>query len=198
MVSILVTGFAPFAGRTVNASWITATAIAKTGLARALELPVEWGAPQRILDAYCRDHYPQVIVGLGEGKDTGVNIETCARNSRADRADNENVRPKPGPVNPSGPQTINASFDVSRLRDSLSIGRYPVTLSSDAGQFLCEETFYTLEMLRHTHRDLRHVMFIHLPPFGTSLPAERVICDEDFCRSFGQHLVHTVVEMAAQ
>ena len=49
MSGILVTGFAPFKGRAVNASWITASAIASTGLADALEIPVVWGAPWQIL-----------------------------------------------------------------------------------------------------------------------------------------------------
>ena len=194
MPGILVTGFAPFKGRTENASWMTASAIARTGLADALEIPVVWGAPAKILNEYCRNQCPDTIVGLGEGNVQGFKIETVARNTRGKMLDNSNQYPDVQLIEHSGPETYTTEFDVDLLHKNLLRGNFPVQVSSDAGQFLCEETFYALESLRRIHEQLQQVVFIHVPPFGTTLTGQ-VSCDSGFYEAFGQYLINTVKGM---
>ena len=196
MPGILVTGFAPFKSRTVNASWMTASAIARTGLADALEIPVVWGAPSKILNEYCQNQCPDTIVGLGEGNVQGFKIETVARNTRGKKLDNSNQYPGVQLIEHSGPETYTTEFDVDLLHRNLLRGNFPVQVSSDAGQFLCEETLYTLESLRHIHEQLQHVVFIHVPPFGTTLTGTgQRSSDTGFYEAFGQYLINTVKEM---
>ncbi len=167
MDHILVTGFEPFDGRLINASWIVAASAAASVNANCLRLPVSWGAPGQLLLDYCRQRHPAAIIALGEGGPEGFRLETLASNQRKDRPDNRGKRPGGQPVDPAGPDQRRASFPYDALLTRLDADGYRVRLSSDAGGFLCEETLYVLEGLRESQPDLKHVAFVHVPPYDT-------------------------------
>ena len=79
MTDILVTGFAPFDGRSVNASWIAAASL--DGVHK-LEIPVVWGEPMKLLGQVIETIEPRCIISMGEGRDGWFDIETRARNAR--------------------------------------------------------------------------------------------------------------------
>jgi pyroglutamyl-peptidase len=187
---ILVSGFEPFDGRHVNASWIVANALAEH--VAAVQIPVVWGAPARVITSACRLHHPSTIISLGEGDTSGFHIETRARNARKHRTDNHGQLPDTHEIDPDGPSHVHASFATDQLL-SLLCNKFPVTLSSDAGQFLCEETLYTLEQLRLNQSGIKHVVFVHVPPYGTT-PANQTtqFCDENYYTEFANQLLDAV------
>lgn len=170
MDHILVTGFEPFDGRHINASWIVASRAAASVNAHCIRLPVRWGAPQQMLQEYCRRYHPRMIIAFGEGGPEGFRLETLARNQRQDRPDNTGTPPASATIDPAGPARRDASFPLQRLFARLKAQEHPGRLSNDAGRFLCEETLYVLEGLRESDRALEHVAFIHVPPFETAAP----------------------------
>lgn len=190
----LVTGFTPFDGRNVNASWIAARSLSGEDGLQTLEIPVLWGRPATLLAPLCRSDCPEVIISMGEGRAGWFDIETVARNTRKERPDNHGLTPDGAPIDPDGPARISASIDGVGLRRMLVAGDFPVRTSSDAGAYLCEETLYTIERLRNKHEPLATVVFVHLPPYGTTLNMgdRRVQCDDPLLARFASAL-HTAV-----
>lgn len=205
MPQILATGFTPFAERQVNGSWIAASHLGNRENVKAVEIPVVWGKPAEILSPFfneefdkepgqaCAEDYPHMIISFGEGRDEWFDIETRARNQRDQRADNLGCNPV-GLIDPGGADILRASFDATRLQRMLSRNGWNARVSGDAGQFLCEETLYTLEILKAKHRRLRTVLFIHMPPFGsdTYLHGEQVRCDAKLIANFADNVISIV------
>lgn len=195
----LVTGFTPFDGRQVNASWIAARSLAGEPDVQTLEIPVAWGEPAKLLTPVCRRDCPAVILSMGEGRPGWFDIETVARNTRNERPDNNGRQPAGAPIDPAGPDRIRASIDARALQRHLAAGDFPVRTSRDAGAYLCEETLYTLERLRVQHAALVTVVFVHLPPYGTPVRfGDRVtLCDEALLTRFSRHLHAGVMALHA-
>ncbi len=188
MANILATGFTPFDGRDVNASWIAAQYLAQDPDVSAIEVPVVWGEPMRTLVPIlaASDAGPTAIISLGEGRTGWFDIETRARNERSSRADNKQHLPNPVSIVSAGPHQLDATVNARKLQRALSNSGLPVRISTDAGAFLCEEMLYTLETLKQQHAYLQLVTFIHLPPFGTNVTVRghSVPCDEALLGSF--------------
>ena len=199
MASTLVTGFSPFDGRQVNASWIAARSLAQHIPIETLEIPVVWSEPARQLQQICNAGCPEIIISMGEGREGWFDIETVARNVRRERPDNHGSFPNGEPISEDGPHFVEASIDAARLHARLAATGFPVRVSRDAGAFLCEETLYTLEMLRDDHPRLGTVVFVHLPPYGTSLTLSRepTLCNEDVLSRFSRSLYDAVMDLHA-
>lgn len=197
----LITGFTPFDGREVNASWIAAGALAghlpNAGI-RTLELPVIWNTPRTLLEPLCENDCPQAIIALGEGRPGWFDIETRASRSPADRTDNDGNPPADHPF-PEGPPEVHASIDAFTLQRRLARHDVPVRISRQAGGFLCEQTLYTLEMLRRQFPRLQTVAFVHLPPYGSPLTFKRRqrLCDESVLLDFSLLLFDNVMKLSA-
>lgn len=200
MSDILITGFSPFDARPVNASWIAARALARHGhwhghALHALEIPVCWGAPRRTLDTFLRELVPGLILSMGEGEVGTFRIETLARNTRRERADNDGQLPGGVPISPAGPPQRHSSMSCDPLCRSLAAQGIPIRLSDDAGAYLCEELLYTLEELKVSQPQIAQVLFVHVPPFGTSLhyKEEARTCSEALLEEFGLALLDAVL-----
>ncbi|MEX1236794.1 MAG: hypothetical protein WD994_00850 [Pseudomonadales bacterium] len=194
MSKLLVTGFTPFDGRKVNASWIAAQALAKVPECLTLRLPVVWGEPQKRLEAACSAACPEMIVSLGEGREGWFDIETVAKNTRKERADNNGKQPSGIPISSEGPAELKATLDAGALLPELLEAGFPVRISGDAGGFLCEETLYTLELLKLRNQALKTVAFVHLPPYGTRLHYQGIdaICNEELLSDFARVLIRSI------
>ena len=194
-IHILVTGFAPFVGRTLKSSWVAAKTIAKSFSdvdLDILELPVVWGAPESLLGTKCKKRTPAIIVSLGEGKPGLFQIETVAGNLRMQRKDNNAGLPPSPKIKADGPANHFSSAPYQQLFQQLA-AKYPVGLSADAGGFLCEETLYTLEELRLAYGDLKMTLFVHLPPYGTILNDGETRCDDELLSAFAHDLIDSTL-----
>ena len=196
MPQLLITGFTPFDGRSVNGSWIAAKTYAS---ANHLEIPVIWGEPLPNLKQAVESFRPEVVISLGEGREGWFDIETQARNQRKQRPDNRAQYPTSDIV-PGGSAALQSTVNASALRTRLLDQQIPIRISADAGQFLCEETLYCLEHLKTQYDSLRTVVFVHLPPFSTPLTyrGEARIADEDLLEDFVGRLVIAVLELNDQ
>jgi pyroglutamyl-peptidase len=200
MHEILITGFTPFDGRPVNASWIAASALARKGewrghRLRAIEIPVCWGAPRLALAQALQTGTPSLILSMGEGEPGIFRLETRARNVRRERADNVGRMPAGEPNSPTGPDERRSSFACQALCDALSAQGIPVRLSEDAGAYLCEELLYTLEEFKETEPAINQVLFVHVPPWGTPLQwqGKARVCDEALLQEFGEAMLPAIL-----
>ena len=201
MSHILLTGFTPFDGREFNASWIAARTLVAAHrsehILHSLCVPVRWGQTLPALVRAIAQWQPKCIIAMGEGTAGLFKIETLARNQRALRKDNDNLLPAHPLINPQGPKTRTASAPYSALHSNLSQLGYPIQLSSDAGAYLCEELLYNLESLKEQYATLRTVLFVHLPPFGSTLKlhGKTQQCDERLLLEFSRHLLESLIAL---
>jgi pyrrolidone-carboxylate peptidase len=176
---ILLTGFEPFGpGRPANPSWegikqLDGGAWGDYVLA-CREMKVEWGAPLVQLSAWIDELRPVAVFSFGQGG--GFAIETRARNQRGGGADNLGARPATPNVSAEGPREFTATIDAEKLAQALVEQDFPVRVSENAGQYLCEEALYSLELLKSQGR-VGAVMFCHVPPLGAEIDGKPVTAD---------------------
>jgi pyroglutamyl-peptidase len=164
---LLLTGFEPFGGETVNPSWLIASALdgETIGGARvqALQLPTEFRASLRVLRAALRRHTPSVVVALGQaGGRTELSIERIAINVDDARIpDNVGARPIDRPVVRGGPAAYFSTLPVKAIVAALAARGVPAGVSQTAGTFVCNHVFYGLQ---HALAGTRvRSGFVHVP-----------------------------------
>ncbi|KAM8850331.1 pyroglutamyl-peptidase 1-like [Spinachia spinachia] len=172
---VVVTGFEPFGNHAVNSSWVAVQELERLGLGEAVDLhvcevPVEYQAVQGLLPSLWREHQPQLVVHVGvSGLATTVLLEQCAHNKGYKRLDNCSFCPASQCCMDNGPDCIHSVLDMDavcqRVNDS-GLG-VTVSVSKDAGRYLCDYTYYTSLYLGRGHS-----AFIHVPPLGKPYSSE--------------------------
>jgi pyroglutamyl-peptidase len=171
---ILLTGFEPFGEeRPPNPSWEGIAKLNDTDWEgfrlAAIQLPVVWGAPLEQLESKIRDLKPVAVFSFGQGYPGAFAIETRALNQRGEIPDNAgNLPPLPLIVG-DGPTELDSSFPFDSVARQLNRQGFNVRVSARAGQYLCEETLYSLETLRRRMTTKPAVAFCHVPPLGSLL-----------------------------
>lgn len=160
-MSVLLTGFGPFGDFDVNPSQIVALAAKDAGLVANIDiLPTVYaeceGWAQRNLGP------GQTVVHLGVAAEAeSFRLERMARNVCGGRPDANGGTWPSGEVMP-GPETIETTVDVEGVREAC--GDLPVVISEDAGDYLCNFTFY-----RSLRRGDATVLFVHIPKLRDDL-----------------------------
>ncbi|XP_029930700.1 pyroglutamyl-peptidase 1-like [Myripristis murdjan] len=166
---VIVTGFEPFGEHTVNSSWVAVQELDRLGLGEAVDLyvcevPVEYQAVQSLLPSLWKQHQPQLVVHVGvSGLATTVTLEQCGHNEGYRRLDNCSYCPASQCCMENGPDCINSVLDmdaVCRKVNDSGLG-VVVSVSKDAGRYLCDYTYYTSLYLGQGRS-----AFIHVPPLG--------------------------------
>ncbi|KAK5859781.1 hypothetical protein PBY51_021309 [Eleginops maclovinus] len=166
---VIVTGFEPFGGHAVNSSWVAVQELERLGLGEAVDLhvcevPVEYQAVKDLLPSLWKEHQPQLVVHVGvSGLATTVTLEQCGHNKGYKRLDNCSFCPASQCCMNSGPDCIHSVLDMETVCKTVNDSDLGVTLSvsKDAGRYLCDYTYYTSLYLGHGHS-----AFIHVPPLG--------------------------------
>ncbi|MFM7505429.1 MAG: pyroglutamyl-peptidase I, partial [Rubrivivax sp.] len=152
--TLLVTGFEPFGGDSVNPSELVAAAlhgsVVEAGQRRARvvaqRLPCAFGDARARLAAAMDDWRPLAVLSLGlaAGR-AGLTPERVAINLADARiADNAGEQPSDQPVLPKGPAAYFATLPVKAMVAAMRAAGAPAELSLSAGSFVCNELFYGL------------------------------------------------------
>lgn len=154
---ILITAFEPFGGQTVNTSAETLGRLPeRIGGHEVIKvlLPVVYGkAAEKALQ-----HRADFIFLLGEaGGRQSVTPELKAKNLRDARIpDNDGNQPRGERILPDGLEEYHTLIPVEEIVRRMRA--YPISVSDDAGTFVCNDTFYLVGMKSKTP-----VEFIHVP-----------------------------------
>jgi pyroglutamyl-peptidase len=174
---VLLTGFEPFGGDTVNPSWLVAQALhgarLATGVrAHALQLPCVFGQSMQVLQAAIQRQRPQLVLCLGlAGGRAEMSVERVAINLDDARiADNAGASPIDQPVVAGAPAAYFSSLPVKAMVHAMQQGGVPAALSHSAGTFVCNHVFFGLMHLLRRRRVVRGG-FMHVP----LLPAQAVL-----------------------
>lgn len=166
MKKLLITGFDPFGGATVNPAREAVMAlpdrIGDFELTK-LEVPTLFGkAAERVLEV-ARDLAPDAIICVGQaGGRAAVTPEVVGINLReASIPDNGGFQPVNQPVVEGGPAAYFATLPVREMVAAIKANHIPASLSYSAGAFVCNDLLYTL---LHAYRGTEvKVGFIHIP-----------------------------------
>lgn len=171
--TILVTGFEPFGGMSVNpteqlVSALDEAAVPGVTLHTAV-LPVAYDECANVVRDLLDRHEPDAVIacGLAAGR-TAVTPERIAVNvkdtaSDQSIADNTGRRPSDEPIVPDGPDGLFSTLPVREIVVALQAAGIPAAISNTAGTYICNNTMYAV--LDHLRRAGRNVPagFLHFP-----------------------------------
>jgi pyroglutamyl-peptidase len=166
--SILLTGFEPFGGESVNPSWQVAQALDSEGLSgatvHALQLPCVFGAARDALDVALSKARPTLVLALGQaGGREGFTVERVAINVDDGRIpDNAGRQPIDLAIVPGGPAAYFATLPIKAMVAALQRAGWPAAVSQTAGTYVCNHVFYGLMHSLRRRRSVR-AGFMHLP-----------------------------------
>ncbi|OIV35647.1 pyroglutamyl-peptidase I [Mangrovactinospora gilvigrisea] len=163
---VLMTGFDPFGGESVNPSWEAAVGVAEAlPDAAARRLPVVFGAAGAALREAVAEVRPALVVCLGQaGGRAELSVERVAVNvDDASIADNAGARPVDEPVVPGGPAAYFSGLPVKACVAASRAAGVPAAVSQSAGTFVCNHVFYRLMHLAATEGPGLRGGFVHVP-----------------------------------
>lgn len=166
MKKLLITGFDPFGGETINPAWEAVKLLPETigeYAVTRLEIPTVFGkASEAVLEAACTLE-PDRILCIGQaGGRKAVTPEMIGVNLRHARiADNAGNQPLDEAIVPDGPAAYFATVPVRAMAQAMEELGLPPAVSYSAGVYVCNDTLYTL--LHHYDKTDVQVGFIHVP-----------------------------------
>lgn len=169
MTRVLLTGFSPFDGQAVNASWEAVDAVRSGWDDGDVELvvrrlPVSFRRARQELRTAVAELAPDVVVGVGEaGGRSAVGLERVAVNLIDARIpDDDGSAPVDVPVIAGGPAAFLSTLPVKACAAAVRSAGVPVEVSMTAGTYVCNATFYALMHLAERTDGLR-AGFVHVP-----------------------------------
>ncbi len=165
---ILLTGFDPFGGESINPSWEAVRALhgKRIGghLVVARQLPTEFAASLRLLKAAERDVRPAILLGVGQaGGRQQLSLERVAINVQDARIpDNAGAQPIDEPVIAGGPAAYFSTLPIKAMLAALHAAGLPAEISQSAGTYVCNHIAYAMLHLASKRRGVR-AGFIHIP-----------------------------------
>jgi pyroglutamyl-peptidase len=195
MARVLLTGFEPFGGESVNPSWeavsLAAAQPPPAVEAVAVRLPCVFGEALDELRAAVRRTEPDLVLCVGQaGGRPDVTLERVAINvDDASIPDNAGRQPVDRPVVDGGPAAYFSSLPVKACVAAVREAGIPASVSQTAGTFVCNHVFYGLMHLIATGLPAVRGGFVHLPyapeqvvaraapslPVGSSAEALRIV-----------------------
>jgi pyroglutamyl-peptidase len=148
--SVLVTGFDPFGGSTVNPSWDAVHALhGREILGHRIvggEIPTIFGTSLQRLEALMEEIQPRLVICTGQaGGRPAMSLERIAINVNDARIpDNTGAKPIDVPIVPDGPAAYFTKLPIKAMLQALLDNGVRAEVSQTAGTFVCNQTFYGL------------------------------------------------------
>ena len=174
-MNILVTGFEPFGGDDINASWEAVRLLeSRIGCAsvRVCRLPVVFGLAGRELEKEIRAFAPDYVLchGVAGGRNA-ITPEARAQNMRRARIPDNAGQVFDGErIDICGPEERRTGLDLERLVREMR--KYaPAEISGDAGQYVCNDLYWACLSMQETYH--YRGLFTHVPPVS-AIPSSQV------------------------
>lgn len=172
---VLVTGFQPFDGQSMNPAWEAVLRLPDTigdsQIAKA-QLPVVFGkAPAKVEEAI-NEFGANLVLCVGQaGGRAKITPEFVGINYMDARIpDNDGNQPVAKKIEPNGPDAYFSTLHVRTIAEGLAQKGVPAEVSYSAGTYVCNDVLYSLlHTLKLRHPGVRGG-FIHVP-FATEQAA---------------------------
>ncbi len=168
-MNILITGFEPFGGETVNPALEAARRLQGQQIGghsvSALELPCVFGACVARLEQRMAELQPGLVLCIGQaGGRTGIDIERVAINVDDARIpDNAGNQPIDEAIVAGGPAAYFSGLPIKAIVQALLAAGIPASVSQTAGTYVCNHVFYGLLHLIATRYPQVRGGFVHIP-----------------------------------
>jgi pyroglutamyl-peptidase len=166
MKKLLITGFEPFGGESINPSWEAVSGLpSEIGgyKLHKLLIPVTFGEAADRVTAFADEIKPDVIICVGQaGGRNAITPELVGINLRyASIPDNAGARPEDEPIVPGGDTAIFSTLPVRKMAEAIEASGLPAKVSYSAGAYVCNDVLYTV-LCRYKDSTAR-AGFIHIP-----------------------------------
>ena len=165
--TVLLTGFEPFNGATINPAWEAVRAlkgwIEDDFIVEILQLPCVFGFANRVLCGAVDEIKPDIVICVGQaGGRADLTVERVAINvDDAPILDNDRQQPVDAPIAPEGPAAYFATLPVKAIVGAMRERGLQASMSQTAGTFVCNHVFYGL--MHHLQGRNTIGGFIHVP-----------------------------------
>ncbi|MGI5983837.1 MAG: pyroglutamyl-peptidase I [Sakamotonia sp.] len=167
-MKVLVTGFDPFGGESINPAWEAVKRI-RSEIAGAeivtMQIPTVVGRSIERVHEKMKELQPDLVISVGQaGGRSGVTPERVAINVTDARIpDNDGNQPIDEPVFADGDAAYFSNLPVKAMVQAIRDAGYPSALSNSAGTYICNHVMYGI--LYYIHKEFPKVRggFIHVP-----------------------------------
>jgi pyroglutamyl-peptidase len=187
--TLLLTGFEPFNGGSINPSGEVAQRLDGSAIAGARVigrvLPVSFARLPAALAALIDTVAPDALLGMGlAGGEAAIRLEQVAINrAHSEAADNDGLAPANAPLDPAGPAARLATLALEPAIARLRAADLPARLSFHAGTHCCNLWLYHALGVLERRGGAIPCGFIHLPCLPeqvldgvqASMPLDRMI-----------------------
>ncbi len=176
---ILVTGFEPFGGETINPAWEAVRALPSVidgAEVVKVEIPVVFGRAPAAVEAAVERESPNLVLCVGQaGGRAKITPEFVGINCADGRIpDNDGYQPAGEKIEPDGPDAYFATLPVKAMAQAMSEAGIPADVSYTAGTYVCNDVMYALLHALSTRHPGVRGGFLHVPyatEQATHLPA---------------------------
>ena len=173
-MKILVTGFEPFNGATINPSQLILEQLqAPTGVELIKQvLPVEFAGSTKRLQELFAEHKPDVVLSLGQaGSRPEISVERVAinlnnvrsSNGKTELADNAGERPVDKPITVDGAPAYFTTLPDWEMIAAIQNAGVAGAVSYTAGTYVCNHVMYTSLYEADKNYPNMKAGFIHVP-----------------------------------
>jgi pyroglutamyl-peptidase len=148
--TVLVTGFEPFSGATINPAWEAVRELAnwhRDGFGVELrKLPCVFGLANQVLAKAVREVRPDIVIVVGQaGGRPELSVERVAINvDDASIADNQQQQPIDTAIVADGPAAYFSTLPIKAIVREMRERGLVAGVSQTAGTFVCNHVFYGL------------------------------------------------------
>ncbi len=190
---VLLTGFAPFGGESVNPSWLALCALPAVENARVVraQLPVSFDGAADTLQRLAAALRPDILLMVGQaaGRDA-ITVERVGINLMdAAIADNDGYQPADQPIAKNGADAYFSTLPTRKMVQAMNAAGVPTKLSYTAGTYVCNLLLYTALHTLHVPSGFIHVPLI--PVQSDTLPTLPLA---DITRALGAALACCIEE----
>ena len=167
--TILVTGFEPFGGETVNASWEAAQKLEGwchgDTVAVARLLPCAYDASVKKLISAIETLRPDALLMAGQAaRRAVVCVERFAHNlDDATAPDNDGALRRALRISRAAPEWLETVAPVRTIAKAITGAGIPARVSRDAGGFVCNHLYFGALQYLSDKRSAIPAVFVHLP-----------------------------------
>lgn len=168
MRHILVTGFEPFGGETINPSWEVVKQLEGMIIddCRVVtrQLPCVFGESLTVLNAAIDELNPAVVIAVGQaGGRVDITVERVGINVDDARIpDNRGQQPIDVAIVPGGPAAWFSSLPIKAMVAAMREKGIPASVSQTAGTFVCNHVMYGVLHKIGENAEMKGG-FIHIP-----------------------------------
>lgn len=167
-MKILVTGFDPFGGESINPAIESVKRLPET-IAGAeiikLEIPTVFHKSLQVIDEAIAKYDPDAILSIGQaGGRSDITVERVGINCDDARIpDNEGNQMIDEPVFADGPSAYFVNLPIKAMVANIQSKHIPASVSNTAGTFVCNHVTYGVRYLVDKKYPGKRSGFIHIP-----------------------------------